>query len=563
MLSALYIENLAVIEKTYVDFPRGFTVFTGETGAGKSILIDAINACLGQRTTRDIVRTGTEKASVSAVFRDIPSHVAAILSQNGYSMEENGELILDRTIHADGRTSARINSRPAAVGLLREIGGHLINIHGQHDNQVLLSPEKHLGILDNFGDLQQEAAEYQEKFLALRDTIRKLKTFAAKETGNAKRAEMLRFQIEEIRSAKLTPGIEERLMEKSRRFQSVERIAKALESACVSLLGDEEELQGAVDLVESAQGEMAAISEFSEFAAAVETLEGISLELSELSSNLRGQLSALEYDQQEADLVESRLNQIHRLKLKYGSTVSEILDFMEDAKRELAGIESGEEQVQKLNRLAASQKQEVIKAAKALTQHRKEAAERFVAKVSEEARFLEMPNLRMEADFQPSKLGIQGDHTMELLISANLGEPPKPISKIASGGELSRIMLAIKSALAEKDDVDTLIFDEIDTGVSGRAAQKIGMKLREVGESRQVFCVTHSAQVASLGNSQFLIRKSSDKEKTFTEVLRLDTEGRVAEIARIMATDQVSSLARETARQMLEENQSIFKKKQA
>ncbi len=563
MLSALYIENLAVIEKTYVDFPRGFTVFTGETGAGKSILIDAINACLGQRTTRDIVRTGTEKASVSAVFRDIPSHVAAILAQNGYSLEENGELILDRTIHADGRTSARINSRPAAVGLLREIGGHLINIHGQHDNQVLLSPEKHLGILDNFGDLQQEAAEYQEKFLALRDTIRKLKTFATKEAGNAKRAEMLRFQIEEIRSAKLTPGIEERLMEKSRRFQSVERIAKALESACVSLLGDEEELQGAVDLVESAQGEMAAISEFSEFAAAAETLEGISLELSELSSNLRGQLSALEYDQQEADLVESRLNQIHRLKLKYGSTVSEILDFMEDAKRELAGIESGEEQIQKLNRLAASQKQEVIKAAKALTQHRKEAAERFVAKVSEEARFLEMPNLRMEADFQPSKLGIQGDHTMELLISANLGEPPKPISKIASGGELSRIMLAIKSALAEKDDVDTLIFDEIDTGVSGRAAQKIGMKLREVGESRQVFCVTHSAQVASLGNSQFLIRKSSDKEKTFTEVLRLDTEGRVAEIARIMATDQVSSLARETARQMLEENQSIFKKKQA
>lgn len=561
MLSALYIENLAVIEKTYVDFPRGFTVFTGETGAGKSILIDAINACLGQRTTRDIVRTGTEKASVSAVFRDIPPRVAALLSQNGYSVEESGELILDRTIHGDGRTSARINSKPAAVGFLREIGSHLINIHGQHDNQVLLSPERHLGILDNFGDLQQEAAAYQEKFLALRDTIRKLKTFAARETGNAKRAEMLRFQIEEIRSAKLTPGIEERLMEKSRRFQSVERIAKALESACVSLLGDDEELQGAVDLVESAQGEMAAISEFSEFAAAAETLEGISLELSELSSNLRGQLSALEYDQQEADLVESRLNQIHRLKLKYGSTVSEILDFMEDAKRELAGIESSEDQIQKLNRQAASQKQEVARAAKVLTQHRMEAAERFVAKVSEEARFLEMPNLRMEADFRPSKLGIQGDHTMELLISANPGEPPKPISKIASGGELSRIMLAIKSALAEKDDVDTLIFDEIDTGVSGRAAQKIGMKLREVGESRQVFCVTHSAQVASLGNSQYLIRKSSDKEKTFTEVLRLDTEGRIAEIARIMATDQVSSLAKETARQMLEENQSLFENK--
>ena len=556
MLAALYIENLAVIEKTYVEFPRGFTVFTGETGAGKSILIDAINACLGQRTTREIVRTGAEKASISAVFREIPRDAADMLAKNGYSVEEGGELLLDRTIHADGRTIARVNGRPAAVGFLREIGTRLINIHGQHDSQTLLSPEKHLGLLDNFGGLHEEAAAYQEKFLALRDTVRKLKALSAKETGNSKRAEMLRFQIEEIRAAKLTPGIEERLMEKSRRFQSVERIARALESACVSLLGDEEELQGAVDLVEAAQGEMSALSEFPEFSAAAETLEGISLELSELSATLRGQLSALEYDQQEADLVEARLSQIHRLKLKYGSTVSEILDFMEDAKRELAGIESGDEQLRELTKQAALQKKEVARLAALLTEHRKEAAARFVEKVSGEARFLEMPNLRMEADFRPAKLGIQGDHTMQLLISANPGEPPKPISKIASGGELSRIMLAIKSALAEKDDVDTLIFDEIDTGVSGRAAQKIGMKLREVGASRQVFCVTHSAQVASQGDSQFLIRKSSDKEKTFTEVLPLDMEGRVAEIARIMATDQVSGLARETARRMLEENQT-------
>ena len=502
------------------------------------------------------MRTGAEKASISAVFREIPRDAADMLAKNGYSVEEGGELLLDRTIHADGRTIARVNGRPAAVGFLREIGTRLINIHGQHDSQTLLSPEKHLGLLDNFGGLHEEAAAYQEKFLALRDTVRKLKALSAKETGNSKRAEMLRFQIEEIRAAKLTPGIEERLMEKSRRFQSVERIARALEAACVSLLGDEEELQGAVDLVEAAQGEMSALSEFSEFSAAAETLEGISLELSELSATLRGQLSALEYDQQEADLVEARLSQIHRLKLKYGSTVSQILDFMEDAKRELSGIESGDEQLRELTKQAALQKKEVARLAALLTEHRRKAAARFVEKVSGEARFLEMPNLRMEADFRPAKLGIQGDHTMELLISANPGEPPKPISKIASGGELSRIMLAIKSALAEKDDVDTLIFDEIDTGVSGRAAQKIGMKLREVGASRQVFCVTHSAQVASQGDSQFLIRKSSDKEKTFTEVLPLDMEGRVAEIARIMATDQVSGLARETARRMLEENQT-------
>lgn len=553
MLSALYIENLAVIEKTYVDFPAGFTVFTGETGAGKSILIDAINACLGQRTTRDLVRTGADRANISAVFRDIPAGVAEKLTQNGYGLE-NGELIIDRSIHADGRTGARINARPAAVGFLREIGSHLINIHGQHDNQVLLSPERHLSIVDNFGGLHSEVQAYQQKFLELRDTVRRIRKLASQEAGKEKRAQMLRFQIDEIRSAHLSQGIEERLTEKSRRLQSVEQIAKALNAACIALLGDEEELQGALDLVETAQGEMQALSEFSEFHAAAEALEGISLELSDLSSNLHSSLSSLEYDQQEADMVEARLNQIHCLKLKYGSTVSEILDFLADAEKELSEIESGESTLHKLNRKAAEQKKAVAEAAQRLTELRKAAADRFVERVGEEARFLEMPNLRLAASFQPAKLGVNGDHTMELLISANLGEPPKPISKIASGGELSRIMLAIKSALAEKDDVDTLIFDEIDTGVSGKAAQKIGLKLREVGKSRQVFCVTHSAQVAAMGNSQFLIQKSSDKGKTFTEVIPLDTEGRVAEIARIMATDQVSGLARETARKMLLES---------
>lgn len=550
MLSALYIENLAVIEKSYIEFGKGFSVFTGETGAGKSIIIDAINACLGQRTSRDIVRSGTEKASIMAVFRDVPEKVRRQLENNGYQMEGN-ELIMERIIHTDGRSSARMNGRPAPISLLREVGAGLINIHGQHDNQALLSPERHLDILDNFGELQPEIERYQKKFGELREVLRKLHTLTANEAEKEKRAEILRFQIEEIQSARLTPGIEERLTEKSRRYRSVERIAKALASACTALLGDEEEMQGAADLLGVARDEMNGLADFPEFLKVVETLEGLALEASEIAASLHSQLTSLEYDQQEADLVEAKLSQINRLKIKYGGTVAQILDYLEDAKRELASIVNSKEQIHQWNQQAIRLKKEAVQMAQELTKHRKTAAERFVSRVAEEARFLEMPNLRLEAAFSQSKLGMSGDSTMEFQISTNLGEPPKAISKIASGGELSRIMLAMKSALAEKDEIGTLIFDEIDTGVSGRAAQKIGLKLREVARSRQVLCVTHSAQVAALGNAQYLIKKSSEAGKTFTHVMPLDMEGRVDEIARIMATDQVSGLARETARRML------------
>ena len=550
MLSALYIENLAVIEKTYMEFSAGFTVFTGETGAGKSIIMDAINACLGQRTSRDIVRTGTEKAVISAVFRSIPQPVKEILEKNG-SDPSAEELVIERSIHADGHSSARINAKPVPIGLLRDIGVYLINIHGQHDNQILLSPERHLSILDAFGELEPELAEYQQKFEELRKLVRKLRQLTQNEAQKEKRAALLRFQIEEIEEAKLSPGLEERLEEKSKRFHSVEKIAYALNEACTALLGDEEEMQGAVELVASAKDSLASVADFPEFSAAAESLEGFSLELSELSANLHSQLASLEYDQQEADYVESRLSQIQRLKTKYSGTVSNILDYLADARKELSEIEHTDVQIRQLNQQALKAKKEAAGLAAVLTEHRRAAAERFISRVASEAKFLEMPNLRLEASFSPVKLGWMGDVTLEFLISANLGEPPKPISKIASGGELARIMLAIKSALAEKDRIDTLIFDEIDTGVSGRAAQKIGLKLREVGASRQVFCVTHSAQVAALGHNQFLIRKDSREGRTFTTVIPLDFEGRTAEIARIMATDNTSGLAAETAKKML------------
>ena len=550
MLAALYIENLAVIEKAYVDLPVGFTVFTGETGAGKSILIDAINACLGQRTSREIVRTGAEKASISAVFREIPADVIQLLEKNGY-FAENGELMVSRDIHADGRSAARIGSRPATVGFLREMGTRLINIHGQHDNQILLSPEQHVVILDNFGNLVEERERYQEKFKELSAAIRKLRAVSKDEAARNRREELLKYQIEEITAARLTPGMEEQLQLKSQRFQSVERLAQALSAACDALQGAGEETPGAVDLLASARDEIQSLSEFPEFSQAAEGLEGLSIEAADWATALHGQLESLEYDQQEADRVEARLSEIHTLKLKYGNTVSDILDYLEDAKKELSGLQSSEEELRKLNSRAHALKKEAASMAAALTQHRREAAERFTAKVAEEARFLEMPNLRLEARFAPGKLSIGGDASVELLISANLGEPPKPIAKIASGGELSRIMLAIKSALADKDDIGTLIFDEIDTGVSGKAAQKIGRKLREVAASRQVLCVTHSAQIAALGQAHFLIRKETAEGRTRTRVLPLDLEGRVEEIARIMSTDNVSELMRQTARSML------------
>lgn len=553
MLAALYIENLAVIEKTYVDFPAGFSVFTGETGAGKSILIDAINACLGQRTSREIVRTGAEKACVSALFRDIPSDAVQMLTDNGYEAE-NGELMISRDIHADGRSAARIGSRPATVGFLRELGARLVNIHGQHDNQILLSPERHVVILDNYGGLNEEREAYHAKFRELSAAVRKLRSVSSDEAARSRRAELLKFQIEEISAARLSPGLEERLLEKSRRFQSLERLARTLGEACSALLGADEDSPGAVDLIASARDGIQSLSDFPEFFPAAEALEGLSIEVSEWASSLHDQLSTLDYDQQEADQVEAKLSELHTLKLKYGGTVSEILDYLEDAKRELSELRSSEEEIRRLNARALSLKKETAVLAKTLTEHRREAARRFTERVAEEARFLEMPNLRMEARFTPVKLGAGGDAAVELLISANLGEPPKPIAKIASGGELSRIMLAIKSALADKDDIGTLIFDEIDTGVSGKAAQKIGRKLREVAAARQVLCVTHSAQIAALGDAQFLIRKESAGGRTRTQVLPLDLDGRVEEIARIMSTDAVSDLMRQTARSMLRDS---------
>ncbi len=552
MLQSLYIENLAVIEKACIDFSTGFTVFTGETGAGKSIVIDAINACLGQRASREIVRTGAEKSSILAIFVDVPQAILDLLRENGYE-PEGGELSIAREIYADGRSTAKICGRPATVSFLKEVGTGLVNIHGQHDNQILLNPDQHLSIIDDYGELGGEIAAYREEYRVLRDDIRALRALTMDEEDKRRRIDTLTYQIDEISAARLKPGLEEALEERSRFFRSGEKIAGALSVACGALLGDEEDTQGACDLMQTARAALSELSDFPEFQKAAGLLETLSLDLNETASALKEQLNGMEYDPREADQVERHLSEIHRLKGKYGSTIEEVIAYGEKAKEELHRIESAEEELKRVNARALKQKQKVASLAAALTEKRREAASRFVQQVQEEARFLEMLNLRLEARFTPCKIGANGDHLMELLISANAGEPPKPIAKIASGGELSRVMLAIKSALADKDQIGTLIFDEVDTGVSGKAAQKIGLKLKEVARTRQVLCVTHSAQVAALGDSHLLIEKRMEQGRTFTGVTPLSDEERIWEIARIMSTDRVTDLMLQNAASMLQE----------
>ena len=555
MLSALYIENLAVIEKAEINFTGGLTVFTGETGAGKSIVIDAINACLGHRVSREIVRTGAQKASVIACCRGIPEETRKLLEDNGFSADEE-EILLQRDIFADGRSSARIGGRPATATLLREVGLSLITIHGQHDNQALLSPDRHLHIIDNYGELAPALEEYQKEFNVLRGILKKLKAVSGDQAMRQKRAELLQYEIAEIERAKLSPRLEEVLQEKSHVFRSSEKIAGALSRASGALYGSDD-LPGALDLLTDASAALAELSSFPAFKALGEEIESLRIELNELSRGVSDSLASLEYDQAEADAVEKKLKQLSHLKSRYGADIAGIIAYCEKAKEELSGLCSSEEETARLSKEALAQKNKVAAMARDLTGSRLDAAMQLSRKVEEEARFLEMPSLKVEVAFAPCKISMNGDHVAELLLSANPGEPPKPIARIASGGELSRIMLAIKSALADKDDIGTLIFDEIDTGVSGKAAQKIGRKLREISRSRQVLCVTHSAQIAALADDHLLIRKDVSDGRTRTAVISLDEAGRIEEVARIFSTDRVTDLMRQTAASMIEEGRKI------
>lgn len=552
MLCELFIENLAVIEKTSVQFDTGLNVFTGETGAGKSIVIDAINAVLGQRTSKEIVRHGTEKASIVARFTGLPPRALEKLAELGYAPEE-GELIITREIFADAKSTARINGRPVTVGTLRELGTELINIHGQHDNQVLLAPEKHIDILDKYGDFLSLLEEYYTCYRNVVRLKREMKRISMNEQEKAQRIDLLSYQVKEITSAELQPGEEESLEARRTEIRNAEKIVSAFRAAYSALYGDEGE-GGAVDLAKLATQNLERAADFYEGAGELYSrLDSASVELDSILEGIGSLIESFAFDPNTLDQVESRMDEIKTLKRKYGESIEEIMAYCCTAEEELKTLELSGRQLAELDAEATREYKRLLSLADQVSEARQAAADRFIASVTEELRFLDMPSVRLEVKREQTKPGPKGRDSIEFLISTNVGEPPKPIAKIASGGELSRIMLAIKNTLADKDEIPTLIFDEVDTGVSGRAAQKIGLKLRQAARHRQILTVTHLAQIAALADEHYLIQKETDGERTFTNVTKLSEEGHIHEVARIMSTDRISELMLKNAADMIAE----------
>ncbi len=555
MLQQLYIENFAIIEQTSILFSGGLAVFTGETGAGKSIVIDAIHAVCGARVSRDWVRTGAKKATVIAEFSDIPDAVNSRLEELGFSPEDT--LLIQREISADGKSSARLNGKPATAQMLSSVTELLIHIHGQHDSGILLSADRHIVLLDRFAEISAELADYQSCYNELKQTNRAAAKLRALEQEKAQKQELVQFQAQEIAEARLQVGEEEQLEEQAKRLESAVELSDAYGSAHALLAGGEETL-GAADALQAAAHALDKIADLdAEAAKTAEQMREYAAALSELSNTCSQ--NAEEYGNVTGDLneISSRLDEIYRLKQKYGGSVEEVIAYGEKVSQQLTDLNSAQQQLAELavrqKELAAACRQK----ADVLSQKRREAAERFTARVTEELAFLQMPQVKLQVQFTQCKYGALGCDTVEFLFSANPGEPPKPLAKIGSGGELSRIMLALTNALAEKEDIPTLIFDEIDTGVSGKAAQCIGRKLREVAVHRQVLCVTHSAQIAALANTQYLIQKSVENGRTSTCVTPLSGEERVEEVARIISTDAITDLMRAAARQMIQDGEKL------
>lgn len=550
MLNELTIENVAVIEKVCVRFDQGLNALTGETGAGKSILIDSINAILGNRTSRDLVRNGAEKAAIWASFTDLPQSVQKKLADAGYAEEED-ELLLYREIHTDGKTSCRINGRPATATLLRELSADLINIHGQHDNQVLLCPEKHLAVLDAYAQNENLRTDYYASYVVLRDIVRQIKALSMDEEEKQRRMELLCYEVDEIDAAALTDGEEETLMEQRNRIRNAQKILDALGMAYGALQG--EETRGGIDILGDTVQSIEEITPLSaEYKALSEKLNEVYYAAQDAAESIKSLLDEFDFDAADLDATEERLDLIYKLKRKYGDSISAILAYGEKAREELDTISFSEEKLEKLSAQRKIAFAEAKEKAEALTRNRKEAFLRFTEQITESLRFLNMPGIVLELAYQESKIGPTGHDVVEFLISTNPGETPKPLAKIASGGELSRIMLAIKSAMADNDHIGTIIYDEIDTGVSGLAAGRIGKKLKETAGGHQVICVTHTAQIAAQADHHLLIQKSVSGDRTFTEIYSLSPDARISELARIISGDQITELALANAKEMLE-----------
>ena len=551
MLAELEIENLAVIAHARIPFSPHLNVFTGDTGAGKSILIHGIHAVLGQRVTRDIVRTGCKKAVITALFTKLSPAVCAKLDALSISHEDD-ELLLTREIAADGGSAARVNGHTTTVSVLREIGSTLINIHGQHDNQVLLSPECHLQILDAFGGDDTRLHRYQESFRALQQTAKRLNHLGKLEQEKAHRRQYLRQLVQDVEDLGLEAGEESALEEELELLQHVGGISSALQNA-EELLSGEESGGTAVDRTEEAAEELSAIAELrSDFSALYERLNTVRIEVEDIAAECRNLREQLDMDPARYAQVTKRLQEIRALGKQYQCTGDELMQQYQQAEEELQQMQSDAAEIEALREEKKQLLEQVSTQAKELSEYRAQLLERFAAQVTEQLAFLNMPNVVLTGKHTMGKLTIHGMDNLEFLISANRGEEPRPLARIASGGELSRIMLALKCVIADRDSIPTLIFDEIDTGVSGKAAQKIGMKLREVGQLRQVLCVTHLSQIAVMADHHLMIEKQTDCGRTETHVMPLTEEGRIREIARIMGGENPSELLLRSAQEELE-----------
>ena len=550
MLSQLFIKNIAVIESASIDFENGFNVFTGETGAGKSILIDAINAVLGGRTSRDLVRTGASKAFVSAVFSDISPKVKNILEELGYDSDED-DLLISREISSEGKNICKINARPATVSALKQLSCALIDVHGQHDSAILQNPELHIGYIDAYGNTSAELLSYAESYKAMKETERAIKKISMDDSDKEARIDLLKYQIGEIESAAIEEGEEEELLALSKRIKSSENIMELVSDTVAALDGDDGS-EGALEELETVIKNAQQLAEyFPDFTGISEKFKSSYYELEEFANDVKNCADELDFDPNLQNRTEKRLDEIFRLKRKYGGSVEAMFAYYNKAKNELDGIEFSEERLEKLNKEYAVLKKAAEEKASVLTQKRLDAAKSFEHAVMNELSYLNMPNVRFSVNFEHTDYSESGCDNIEFYIATNAGEPLKRLAKIASGGELSRIMLSIKNVLADKDEVGTLIFDEVDTGISGAAAQKVGKKLKQVSKGRQIICVTHLAQVAAFADNHLLISKATENERTFTSVTSLDKEGRICELARIMGGEITDSL-KNSAKELLE-----------
>ena len=552
MLSSLQIENVAVIQKANVHFEKGLNVLTGETGAGKSILIDSINAILGNRTSKDLVRTGAAKAGIRAAFEDVPPAVLDSLEKAGYERSE--ALLLSREITAEGKSTCRINGMPATAAVLRELCGGLININGQHDSVGLLNPARHEGILDAYA---QNSAEYQAYYAIYRELVGVKKTLDAMitdESEKQRRIDLLSYQVQEIDDAGLTAG-EEQTLESRRKVLANASTIRDRIAQCYALLSGGDEAPGAVDLLGEASNAVDAAAQLDgELSAGAGQLLDLYYTAKDVAADLIGRLDAYDTNDAELDEIEQRIDLIYKLRRKYGDTVEDILAFGERARKELEMIQSSQERVEHLQKEQRRLYTLAREKAEALTQTRLKAFDELNKRISGTLDFLNMPGVRMTLRHSRGPLASHGQDSIEFYISTNPGEAPKPLAKIASGGELSRITLAIKNAMADKDAVPTVIYDEIDTGVSGLAAGRIGQLLHQTAAGHQVLCITHTPQVAAFADNQLLIQKNVRDDRTFTEIHTLDMNGRVEVLARMISGDKVTELSLANARELIEKS---------